>query len=34
MKKEYTLKELLDKKKISQKTFTKATIVKEYIERK
>ena len=31
---EYTLKELLNRKKISQKTFTKTTIVKEYIERK
>ena len=34
MRKEYSLKELLERKKISQKTFTKVSIVKEYIERK
>ena len=34
MRKEYSLKELLERKKITQKTFTKVSIVKEYIERK
>ena len=34
MRREYSLKELLERKKITQKTFTKVSIVKEYIERK
>ena len=34
MRKEYSLKELLERKKITQKTYTKVSIVKEYIERK